>query len=363
MQTTKPPTPLVSVVLPVRNGMPYLREAVHSILGQTLKSFELLAIDDGSTDDTARFLLAIGDTRVRYLRLAGSGICDALNCGLRQAQAPFVARMDADDIAEPQRLEKQIAFLQARPEVGIVGCQSLEIDFQGKPLKERRFPVRDDAIRWQMAFGCPLQHPAVMYRPAEVVRAGGYQSRDLPTDDFGLWVRMIGNCKFANLPDRLLQYRIHATSVTTTRLAEMKQRCSALAASYVASVDNSIDSAAFAALYRFVSDGILPVEACIEDLVLAFLRWRSHFTSAHSGSDLKNWMTHIQQRLRWHCLEHAARCRWNPVAAWRWVRLAGRFDPENGTLSRIAKRALLSAFRRPSVELSPAGSKFVASAT
>src|SRR5438270_5801548 len=122
------PTPRVSVGLPVHNGMRFLREALESVLRQTLGDFELLVVDDGSTDDTPEVLASVRDGRLRVLRQEHEGLVAALNRGADEARAPYLARMDADDVSLPRRLERQIALLAADESVGIVGCGVETID-------------------------------------------------------------------------------------------------------------------------------------------------------------------------------------------------------------------------------------------
>lgn len=212
--------PKVSVLLPVHNGMPYLPSAIESILQQTLKEFELLVLEDGSTDESAAYLKTLKDPRVQCLSLPRSGLSESLNIGLRKARAPLIARMDGDDLSEPTRLEKQFAFMEAHPKHVLLGADVMIIDAQDRPIIERRAPRTDSGLRWSLVFENPFAHPATMFRREDVLTLGGYQSEwktkngnDL-AEDYQLWVKLAGRGKLATYPERLLKYRSHAQSVS-----------------------------------------------------------------------------------------------------------------------------------------------------
>jgi hypothetical protein len=206
-------TPRVSVVLPVRDGGAYLAEAVASILGQTFADFELLVIDDGSRDGAVAALapIAARDPRLPRLENPGVGLVAALNYGLGQARAELVARMDADDVALPERLARQVAFLDASSDIALVGAQVAVIDAAGSPTGERsHFPTAPEAVAAALAArGCVIRHPTVVARKAALVAAGGYRSACERAEDYDLWLRLAERARLANLPDVLLRYRVH----------------------------------------------------------------------------------------------------------------------------------------------------------
>ena len=146
-------TPRISVVLPVRNGAAFLEQALESVLSQTLRELELIVVDDGSTDRTPEILAraAVRDRRVRLLSGGSSGVVPALNEGCAAAAAPFIARLDADDVALPERLEQQVAVLDAHPEVGLVGGAYFAIDAAGGRRATFRLPTHDAALRARLA--------------------------------------------------------------------------------------------------------------------------------------------------------------------------------------------------------------------
>ncbi|GAC1483553.1 MAG: hypothetical protein NVS2B11_09050 [Acetobacteraceae bacterium] len=171
-------TPVVSVVMPVRNGGAFLAAALDSVLAQTGVSRELICIDDGSDDDTWRVLTVYAalhpDMLVR--RATGSGISDALNQGIALARGRYIARMDADDVCLPDRLVIQARHLDRRPELGVLGTHARAIDADGTPRRRLRVPVGSDWVRTALETSSPLIHPTVMMRRDVVLAAGGYRN-------------------------------------------------------------------------------------------------------------------------------------------------------------------------------------------
>ena len=215
--------PSVSVILPAFNAAAHVREAVASILAQTFGAFELILIDDGSSDETPAILdrLARGDARIRLVRQESAGLVAALNRGLSLARGRYVARMDADDLAYPERFAAQFDFLEAHPEVAVLGSSVRLIDCAGTVYGEWRVPATDRGIKAALLRGdCPLPHPSVMARREVLVAADGYCDRFAHAEDFELWLRLSQAHGFANLPQPLLDYRIHPQSVSATRLRE-----------------------------------------------------------------------------------------------------------------------------------------------
>ena len=208
----------VSVILPVRDGGAYLEAAVASILAQTLRDLELLVIDDGSCDGAAAALrpLAARDDRLRVLSNPGVGLVAALNFGLAQARAPLVARMDADDVALPERLARQVAFLDRNLGVALVGAQVAFIDASGALTGERtHFPTDPAAVAAALLTrGCVVKHPSVVARREALLQAGGYRAALAKAEDYDLWLRLAERARLANLPEVLLDYRVHPEQVS-----------------------------------------------------------------------------------------------------------------------------------------------------
>ena len=172
--------PRVSVLLPVWNGEAFLEPAIESMLRQTLSSFELIVIDDGSTDASAAMAgkFACGDDRVRVMRRAHEGLSAALNAGIAAARGEYIARMDADDINVPDRLQKQVAYLDAHPACVAVGAWIDVVDEAGLPLGVKTFSERHEQISAALLLGIsPIAHPTVVMRRDVLRAAGGLNSR------------------------------------------------------------------------------------------------------------------------------------------------------------------------------------------
>lgn len=208
--------PLVSVVMPVYNCRQYVARAIDSVLAQTFGDFELLIIDDGSTDATPEILwrYAADDARVRVLTRPHGGVGAALNAGLAESRGKMIARMDADDICLPDRFTRQLDFLSNHPDHVLVGARVLLIDPDGDPLYEMEdIPEAHEQIdRMLLEARWAIVHPTVMMRREAVTRVGGYGDDLVPVEDHDLFLRLAEIGRLANLPDVLLHYRRHAMS-------------------------------------------------------------------------------------------------------------------------------------------------------
>jgi glycosyltransferase involved in cell wall biosynthesis len=209
-------SPAVSVLMPVHNAERWLREALDSVLWQSLGCIELIAVDDGSTDGSVAMLesAARADGRVRLLRQPHQGLIAALNLGLVEARAPLLARLDADDIAHPTRLQQQAAFLAEHPEVGVVGAWALEIDAGGHVRGRRTPEVAPAALKQVLARNNPIIHSAVMARTDLLRQLGGYRAAFQTAEDYDLWLRASEVAQIANLPAFLVSYRVHGAGAS-----------------------------------------------------------------------------------------------------------------------------------------------------
>jgi len=208
-------TPTVSVLMPVHNAERYLAEAVESILGQTFTDFEFLIIDDGSTDRSRAILerYTARDRRIRLTSRPNTGYTVALNELLGLARGELVARMDADDVALPERVARQVEYLRAHPEVVCVGTAVRFIDAAGRFLREGHPGMDDEEIQKRALAGdCPLNHPSVMMRRAAVEAVGRYHPEFQPAEDLDLWLRLGEVGRLTSLPEALMKYRQHAAS-------------------------------------------------------------------------------------------------------------------------------------------------------
>lgn len=207
--------PTVSVLMPVYNAERYLGEAVESILGQTFADFEFLIVDDGSTDRSRAILerYAAQDPRIRLTSRPNTGYAAALNELLGLARGELVARMDADDVALPERLARQVDYLRAHPDVVCVGTAVHFIDAAGRFLWDRHPGMEHEAIQERALAGdCALNHPSVMMRRAALEAVGGYHVEFMPAEDLDLWLRLGEVGRLTNLSDVLMKYRQHEAS-------------------------------------------------------------------------------------------------------------------------------------------------------
>lgn len=215
--------PRVSIVMPVFNGGAYLGEAIESLLRQTLSDFELIAVDDGSEDDSALILEAFRqrDERVRPIAMSHKGMSAALNRGREEARGEYVAIANADDLSLPSRLALQTAYLDANDRVAVVGTQLATIDQWGDRGRVLRFPTCADTIRATLRRHNCVAHPSVMFRRSAVAAVGGYRLQF--AEDYDLWLRVSERFDVASLPEVLVLYRIHPGQVSLTRLDEMER--------------------------------------------------------------------------------------------------------------------------------------------
>jgi glycosyltransferase involved in cell wall biosynthesis len=200
----------VTVLMALYNEARFAPAAVESILGQSFADFEFLIIDDGSTDSSADYLRNLRDPRVRLVRNAGNlGLTRSLNTGLDAARGKYVARMDADDIALPDRLARQVAFLDANPHIGIVGSSRVLIDENDQEIAVAHAAEEDLAIRWKCLLGNPFAHPTVMLRGYLLHEHHlRYDETFRTAQDYELWSRLLMHTQGANLREPLLRYRL-----------------------------------------------------------------------------------------------------------------------------------------------------------
>lgn len=223
--------PKVSVILPAYNAEKYIKEAVDSILGQTFMNFELIVINDCSKDSTEQILLSYTDPRLVYVKNEQNlGVAGTLNKGLSLAKGTYIARMDADDISLPERFRKQVSYLDAHPDVAVLGT-AVEIFGEGMSSQIRQFSQMPEQMKVDLFFSCGLAHPSVMMR-ADVIRTlGGYDKAFEGLEDYELWCRVAQEHQVTTLPEVLFRYRVHPGQVTKnpsekylTRMRNLKKR-------------------------------------------------------------------------------------------------------------------------------------------
>lgn len=204
-------TPLVSVILPVYNAEPYLSEAIESILNQSFTDFELIAIDDGSTDNSWETLssYAARDSRIVLSRNSENlKVIETFNKGIKSARGQYIARMDADDIALPERFAQQVAYLEQHPHVDLLSAGFYRLYPNGEQTRYHP-PIHHTVIRWQLLFFNVICNPLIMFRRSLYEqRIFRYQDCS-PAEDYDLWARISPHIQFGMLPDALLIYRDH----------------------------------------------------------------------------------------------------------------------------------------------------------
>lgn len=205
--------PAISVLVPVLNPHPvYFPEAVGSILAQTRADWELVIVEDPSDTSAAELLQPFADARIRHIaNTQRTGLVAQRNRTLAEARGELVAFLDADDVAEPERLATQASYLEAHPEVAGVGCQLRIIDQRGAVVGARKYPTESaDILRAMPRFNA-IPQPGLMTRATAIAGVGGYDAGwDGPAEDYDLWSRMMrAGCQFANLDKELTRYRIH----------------------------------------------------------------------------------------------------------------------------------------------------------
>ena len=207
--------PRVTVLMPAYNAGKYIEAAVESVLDQTFADFELLIVDDGSSDDTVPVIQGFADDRIRLIRQEQGGVSAALNTGLQHARGEYICRFDADDICFPHRVARQVEFLDANPDYLLVGSDAEYISEDGEHLFNFRCAGHThEEILDKLYRFCPFIHSAVMYRKEPILQAGGYSLLAHNFEDYLLWVRLVALGRCHNLDEALIRVRINPASAT-----------------------------------------------------------------------------------------------------------------------------------------------------
>lgn len=213
--------PQITVLMAVYNGMPYLPEAVESILSQTYEHWKLVLVDDGSTDESPGYLAGLEDLRIQVIRQDNRGLGAALNHGLAFCDTEFVARMDGDDIAHPTRLEEQIRYLRSNPDVGLVGTQIQRLGGSRRGTASVMATDHETIIADIRKGDNQMYHPTIMCRTELMKEIGGYWTHRRG-EEWDLFLRMGERTRLANLDRVLLTYRIHEQSMTGSDVERMR---------------------------------------------------------------------------------------------------------------------------------------------
>ncbi len=207
--------PKVTVLMPAYNAGKYIREAISSVLGQSFTDFELLIVNDGSTDDTVNIIHSFGDARIVLINQDNRGVARALNLGLSYARAPYVARFDADDVCYPNRLKIQYEFITAYPEYSIIGSAVDYADADGHHIFTHHPEGHLNEEIQQLKYNiCPFIHSSVLYKKEVIINNGGYNEHAYTYEDHFLWVNILNNQKACNLSQPLIKVRLSPGSVS-----------------------------------------------------------------------------------------------------------------------------------------------------
>lgn len=210
--------PLISILIAVYNTEKYLQECLESILAQTYTNWELIVLNDGSTDNSDAIIRAFipkipTNNEVKYLTFEHKGLPYCLNRGIEIAKGKYIARMDGDDIMLEKRLEIQTEFMENNPDIGVLGSHAIEIDENGEEFSLIRDPVEDSEIKHDLNYRCPILHPTVMMRK-ELLKDNLYKEIYPSSEDLDLWWRLEKVTKFRNLDIVLLKKRFHLNQIT-----------------------------------------------------------------------------------------------------------------------------------------------------
>ena len=208
--------PLVTVIMSVYNSETYLKEAVDSILNQTFSDFEFIIVDDASTDASTKILSEYSDHRIHIiLNKENIGLTKSLNMCLEKARGFYIARMDADDISLPHRLEMQISFLNTHPEIVCVGGDSIIINSENKKVGRKKSLDNPIFLKFRMMLKNIISHPSLMFRKSTILKEGAYNEKFRNTQDYELWSRLLlKGYQFSNITEPLIKYRLHDASIT-----------------------------------------------------------------------------------------------------------------------------------------------------
>lgn len=217
---------LVSVILPVYNGEKYIAQSVDSILNQTYNNIELIIVDDGSSDNTLKIINSYSsDPRVIIITRENKGLVHSLNEAIDISRGRYIARMDADDIASVDRIEKQIYFLNNNIDVAIVGSRVILINENDEEIGRCYRPLSLDAIKCHFYYGSPLVHPTVMYNLNILSKDKiKYCKDDYPAEDLGLFLRISKDFKIRNIKRPLLKYRITSTGISISNNEKQRNK-------------------------------------------------------------------------------------------------------------------------------------------
>lgn len=213
--------PLVSVIMAAHNAEKYIAEAVESVINQTYKNWELIIVDDASSDSTSTIIERCmkRDSRIKGIHLEkNSGQAFAQNKAIEMSSAEYIATLDSDDVAMPHRIAAQVEFLEYNTDIDMVGSYAELIDEDGNVIGKKKKPTKNEEIRFPLLLQTQFIHPSICIRKNVLIDVGCYSMNSLYTEDYDLWSRLLARgCKFANIDGPLIRYRVHPESITQAK--------------------------------------------------------------------------------------------------------------------------------------------------
>lgn len=291
---TETSAPLVSVMMIVNNGERFLIEALDSVFYQTFRDFEVIVVDDGSTDDTPKILSAYSSREPKLTVVTNqdkSGIPKSRNIACRQSRGKYLAVLDADDVSLPDRLKRQVLFLENNSDIAAVGSAGNLIDEDSAIQAKIAVPSVPAHVKWFLNFDNAFIHSSVMVR-RDTAASYGFYSEDLPlAEDYDLFARMSLQCKLANLPEILVHYRTYGQNITLKKRAQLDQIAGQIAQRLISHhLGESISFDDVDLIRRPNWRGRPEDVACIvhayELLQFLFLRFRSHAEMSRQEASL-----------------------------------------------------------------------------
>lgn len=269
--------PKVTVLMTVYNNEKYLQTAIFSILNQTYKDFELIIINDGSTDDTEKIILSFKDSRIRYIQNNKNiGISKSLNKGIKLSKGKYVARMDGDDICHPTRLAKQVLFLDTHQDHGLLGSWYYIIDYNGALISVQRNSTEDAELKLSMIFSNQFLQSSILIK-TDLIKELMYDEKLEVCEDYDLWLRCLDKTSVTNFPEELLTYRWHGSNTCITKQKKILE-------SFISIFSNTFDK--------------LELSHTSQELfmhsLLAFNLSKQYFNTDERIKKLNKWLNKIQ---------------------------------------------------------------------
>ncbi len=219
--------PEISIVMPVYNAEPYLKEAIESILNQTYDNFEFIIINDGSNDKSLEIIKHYKDSRIRFISRENRGLVLTLNEGIELAAGEYIVRQDADDRSTPNRLQLQLQYLKANQHTVLLGSSMDVMDESGAIKHRHAVLLNDPELRQELLVRSPFAHGSVIFQKKAAIESGLYRQQSWPAEDYDFWLRLSNYGKLANIDEALYVYREHSDSISnrqnTMQLAKTKE--------------------------------------------------------------------------------------------------------------------------------------------